>query len=67
MLPPIAVHAPDPAPPRAVATATATVRVERPATASKEDWEHAPRSARRELIVRDKDGQRVLLRLIEFE
>ncbi|HYX45687.1 MAG TPA: hypothetical protein VE820_02525 [Sphingomicrobium sp.] len=67
MLPPVAFHAPDPAPPRAVATATATVRIERPATASSKDWDHAPKSARRELVVHDKDGQTVLLRLVEYE
>jgi hypothetical protein len=44
-----------------------TVRIERPATATKDEWERAPIASRREVIVRDDRGQPVLLRLIEYQ
>lgn len=45
--------------------ATATVRIERPVSASRERWEQLPPSSKREIIVRDEQGRPVLLRLIE--
>jgi hypothetical protein len=43
--------------------ATATARIERPSTVTARDWERMPQ--RREVIVRDQQGQPLLLRLIE--
>jgi hypothetical protein len=51
----------------AKAVATASVRIERPASASERDWEKLPKGRRRELIVRDEQGRDLLLRLIENE
>jgi hypothetical protein len=45
--------------------ATATVRIERPSTVTARDWERMPQAMRREVIVRDEQGQPLLLRLIE--
>jgi hypothetical protein len=50
---------------QAQATARATVRIVTPVKIDKTIWERLPKSARREVIVRDERGQPVLLRLIE--
>ena len=53
--------------PRVVRQATASVRIERPAKVSSEDWESVPGMRRREILVRDEAGRTLLLRLIENE
>ena len=45
----------------------AIVRIEKPASADKQAWEHAPKSSRREITIRDARGQPVLLRVIQYE
>jgi hypothetical protein len=45
--------------------ATATIRIERPVKASRADWERLPPQSKREVIVRDEQGRRLLLRLVE--
>jgi hypothetical protein len=47
--------------------ATVTVRIERPAVATRDDWERAPSASRREMIIRDERGQRIIVRLIEYQ
>ena len=47
--------------------ARVTVRIERPVTASAEQWERLPASRRREILIRDERGRLVFLRLIENE
>jgi hypothetical protein len=46
---------------------TATVRVERPATANRQEWERIPPSSRREKILRDEQGQWVLMRIVDYQ
>jgi len=55
------------APVRPTVNSTATVRIERPAVASRERWEHLPEQKRREIIVRDGDGRPLLVRVIEYQ
>jgi hypothetical protein len=52
-------------PPAPTLRATTTVRIERPVSASRVEWERLPRSQRREAIIRDEQGRPLLLRLIE--
>ncbi|HET7316020.1 MAG TPA: hypothetical protein VFI88_01185 [Sphingomicrobium sp.] len=52
-------------PPHVKAVAKATVRIERPVTVSRETWDRLPKSRRSEKIVRDEQGRRLLLRLVE--
>jgi hypothetical protein len=47
--------------------ATATVRIERPAVASREQWERLPKETRREIVVRGGDGRPLLVRVIEYQ
>lgn len=47
--------------------ATATVRIVAPARASRRAWNETPPVLKRELIVREADGRRTLVRVIEFE
>jgi hypothetical protein len=47
--------------------ASATVRIERPVSASRTDWDRLPASQRREVIARDEQGRPVLLRIVENE
>jgi hypothetical protein len=54
---------PAPSQPIVAVQATATARIERPSTVTARDWERMPQ--RREVIVRDQQGQPLLLRLIE--
>jgi hypothetical protein len=56
---------PAPTQPNVAARATATVRIERPSTASSKDWEWTPQPKKREVIVRDEQGRPLLLRLVE--
>jgi len=49
------------------AQATATIRIERPAIASREAWKNSPKSQRRKIIVRDSSGRPIELRLIEYQ
>jgi hypothetical protein len=62
-----AAAAPIPQAPPESAQARATVRIERPAIVSREEWEKLPRSARSERIVPDEQGRQMLLRLIEHQ
>ena len=57
---------PQPHPP-VVRQATASVRIERPAKVSRDEWERVPQRQRREILVRDEAGRPLLLRLIENE
>jgi hypothetical protein len=45
--------------------ATATVRIERPARASREAWERLPAQSKREVVVRDDEDRPIRLRLVE--
>jgi hypothetical protein len=68
MLLPIVLNAPVPlSPALSQAQAMATIRIERPGIANAKEWEQAPKSSRREIIIRDKDGRPVRVRLIEYE
>ncbi len=68
MLLPIVSHAPAHLPQAlSQAQSMAAVRIERPAIANAREWEKAPKSSRREIIILNEDGQRVLVRLIEYE
>ena len=53
--------------PLAEARATATIRIERPAIASGQEWKRASKSSRREITIRDERGQPVVVRLIEYQ
>lgn len=53
--------------PAVTGEAKAGVTIERPAKASREEWERSPRSLRHEKIVRDERGNLVLMRIVEFE
>ncbi len=53
--------------PHVTIAAQATVRIERPATASAKDWKQTPSAGRREMIVRDEKGRVILLRITENE
>jgi hypothetical protein len=56
------------APPvRAAAQAKASVRIEQPATASRKAWDHSAKGSRREIVVRDEQGRRILVRVIEYQ
>lgn len=63
----VANVATQPAPPHRIAQAAATVRIERPAIANRDEWKNAPGLARREVIIRDDHGRTVLLRIIEYQ
>ena len=52
-------------PAKAAVQAVATIRIERPASASREAWERLPQSSRREIVIRDENGREILLRLVE--
>jgi hypothetical protein len=54
-------------PPAVRVESTATVRIERPATASRQEWERIRTSSRREKIVRDEQGQWVLMRIVDYQ
>lgn len=56
-----------PAPVRPAVNSTATVRIERPAVASREEWERLPKETRREIVVRGGDGRPLLVRVIEYQ
>ena len=46
---------------------TASVRIVAPARASRSDWKEAPPERRKELVVREADGRRTRVRVIEYE
>jgi len=46
---------------------TVSVRIERSVTASRKEWERAPKASRREIVVRDERGNPLLVRLIEYQ
>jgi hypothetical protein len=56
-----------PVPVRPAVNATATVRIERPAVASREQWERLPKEARSEIVVRGGDGRPLLVRVIDHQ
>lgn len=64
---PVTIVASPPMTVRAGVQATATIRIERPAIASSEEWKRSPKSQRREIIVRDRNGRPTQLRLIEYQ
>jgi hypothetical protein len=45
----------------------ATVRIERPARASREAWDRAGRSQQREVIIKSEAGNPLRLRLVEYQ
>jgi hypothetical protein len=53
--------------PQAIAVAQAVVRIERPARASREDWDRDRQSEQREVVIRDEAGNLIRLRLVEFQ
>ena len=53
--------------PPAHAQGTVTIRVERPAIASENEWQRPSPGARREIIRLDERGRPMLLRVLEFE
>jgi hypothetical protein len=61
-----AAFTPQPAQPASVA-ATAAVRIERPVTVSSKEWEDVPERGRSERAIRDEQGRKLLLRLIEMQ
>jgi hypothetical protein len=56
---------PAPSQPIVAVQATATVRIERPSTVTASDWHRMPPQMKREVIVRNEQGQPLLLRLVE--
>ncbi|MFL6775193.1 MAG: hypothetical protein ACJ8FN_02245 [Sphingomicrobium sp.] len=54
-------------PDRSEARAQATIRIQRPGTANDKSWEQAPKSSRREIIVRDESGHPLRLRLLDYQ
>jgi hypothetical protein len=52
---------------RAEPQAKVTVRIERAATASRQEWKNTAESGRREVVVRDEHGRPLLLRLIDYQ
>jgi hypothetical protein len=63
----LGIAAAAPAPVRPAVNATATVRIERPAVASREQWERLPKETRSEIVVRGGDGRPVLVRVIDHQ
>ena len=49
------------------ASAVARIRVERGVAASAKEWQRPSPAKRREIIIEDRHGQKILLRLLEFE
>jgi hypothetical protein len=45
--------------------ATATVRIERPVKVSRDEWEKLPPQPKREVVITDEQGRRLLLRVVE--
>jgi hypothetical protein len=45
--------------------ATATVRIERPVKVSRDEWEKLPSQSKREVVITDEQGRRLLLRVVE--
>jgi len=62
-----AVASVPPGPRPADVQARATIRILRPAIASRKGWDLSPKGSRKETIRRDEQGQPVLLRLIEYQ
>lgn len=60
-----AIVAAVPPPALSAPQARAAVRIERPQRAGADQWERAPRESKREAIIRDEQGRRLLLRTIE--
>jgi hypothetical protein len=56
-----------PPPVRTQVQATASVRIERAATANLKEWEKSPKDSRREIVVRDERGQSVRVRVIDYQ
>jgi hypothetical protein len=62
-----AVASVPPGPRPADVQARATIRILRPAIANHQEWDLSPKASRKETIRKDDHGQRVLLRLIEYQ
>jgi hypothetical protein len=45
--------------------ATATLRIERPVKVSRDEWEKLPPQPKREVVITDEQGRRLLLRVVE--
>lgn len=54
-------------PPSPQLQATATVQVVRAAPVNSNEWARTPKQSRREIVVRDKEGRQMLLRLVEYQ
>jgi hypothetical protein len=53
--------------PRPEIQARASVRVQRVRAVNQNEWDHAPKSSRREVVVRDDQGRWILLRTVEYQ
>ena len=67
LLPVISFAAAVGSPQQAENEARVTIRIERPAVATRKAWEKLPKSQRREVERRDERGRLTLLRLIEHQ
>lgn len=56
-----------PTPLPALAQASVSMRIVRPAIASPDEWTKPSGPQRTELVIRERDGQVVLVRLIEYQ
>jgi hypothetical protein len=62
----LATASPPLAPPSKL-QATASIVVERPATANSKAWEDSPKASRREVVIQDERGQQTIIRLIDYQ
>jgi hypothetical protein len=63
----LAAQAANPPSPPVVTQATASIRIERPAVATGDQWDRLPPNRKRAEIVRDEQGRPVLLQIVENE
>ena len=59
--------APFPPPRQTHVQAIVSTRIEHPAIANRKEWDRTASSSRREIIVRGKRGEPVLVRIIEYQ
>jgi hypothetical protein len=62
-----AAASPQPPAPIARVEATASVRIEHSATATRKSWEQLPKGSRKEVVIRDERGRPVLVRIVDYE
>ena len=67
MLALLAIAAITPSPQPSRAKATASVRIHRSARVTSSDWEDAAPHRKREITIRDEKGEKLVIRVIEFE